>query len=159
MKDALDQGQPVQARRDRLRRARHERAEQVDRLAKIPLLYQPGTTWEYSLATDVLGRVIEAASGQRLGAFLQRRLFGPLKMNDTAFSLQDTQRGRLAEPFEKDAVTGAPIRLIDVSQPPANDSGGAGCVSTAGDYLRFVQMLLNGGTLDGVRVLSRSRSS
>jgi CubicO group peptidase (beta-lactamase class C family) len=58
-------------------------AEQVDRLAKIPLLYQPGTTWEYSLATDVLGRVVEAASGQRLGVFLQRRLFGPLKMNDT----------------------------------------------------------------------------
>ena len=131
-------------------------AEQVDRLAKIPLLYQPGTTWEYSLATDVLGRVVEAASGQRLGVFLQRRLFGPLKMNDTAFSLLDTQRGRLAEPFEKDAVTGASIRLIDVSQPPANDSGGAGCVSTAGDYLRFVQMMLNGGTLDGVRVLSRS---
>jgi len=131
-------------------------AEQVDRLAKIPLLYQPGTTWEYSLATDVLGRVVEAASGQRLGVFLQRRLFGPLRMNDTAFSLLDTQRGRLAEPFEKDAITGAPIRLIDVSQPPANDSGGAGGVSTAGDYLRFVQMMLNGGTLDGVRVLSRS---
>jgi CubicO group peptidase (beta-lactamase class C family) len=77
-------------------------------------------------------------------------------MNDTAFSLLPGQGARLAEPFEKDAVTGAPIRLIDVSQPPANDSGGAGCVSTAGDYLRFVQMMLNGGTLDGVRVLSRS---
>ena len=131
-------------------------AEQVDRLSKVPLLYQPGTTWEYSLATDLLGRVIEAASGQRLGAFLQARLFGPLKMNDTAFSLQDSQRGRLAEAFDKDPVAGTPIRLIDVSKPPGNDSAGAGCVSTAGDYLRFVQMLGNGGVLDGVRVLSRS---
>jgi CubicO group peptidase (beta-lactamase class C family) len=131
-------------------------AEQVERLAKIPLLHQPGTTWEYSLSTDVLGRVIEAASGQRLGDFLQARLFVPLKMNDTAFYLLPGQRARLAEPFDKDPVSGTPIRLIDVSQKPANDSAGAGCVSTAADYLRFELMMLNGGELDGVRVLSRS---
>jgi CubicO group peptidase (beta-lactamase class C family) len=131
-------------------------AEEVERLAKVPLLYQPGTTWEYSLATDLLGRVIEAASGQRLGDFLRARLFAPLKMNETAFQLLPSQRGRLAEAFDADPMSGTPIRLIDVSQPPANDSAGAGAVSTAGDYLRFVQMLLNGGELDGVRVLSRT---
>lgn len=131
-------------------------AEQVKRLAGIALLHQPGTTWEYSLATDVLGRVIEAASGQRLGDFLRTRLFAPLKMNDTAFYLLPGQKARLAEPFDKDPVSGAPNRLIDVSQIPANDSGGAGSVSTAADYLRFEQMLLNGGELEGVRVLSRT---
>ena len=130
--------------------------QEVERLAKIPLLHQPGSTWEYSLATDVLGRVIEAASHQRLGDFLRMRLFAPLKMNDTAFQLLPGQRARLAEPFDRDPISGAPIRLIDVSQPPANDSAGAGCVSTAADYLRFEQMMLNGGELDGVRVLSRS---
>jgi len=131
-------------------------AEEVERLAKIPLLHQPGTTWEYSLATDVLGRVVEAASGQRLGDFLRARLFAPLKMNDTAFYLLPGQEARLAEPFDKDPISGAPNKLIDVSKPPANDSGGAGSVSTARDYLRFEQMMLNGGELDGVRVLSRS---
>jgi len=131
-------------------------SDEVERLAKIPLLHQPGTTWEYSLATDVLGRVVEVASKQRLGDFLRERLFGPLKMNDTAFYLLPGRQARLAEPFEKDPITGAPNKLIDVSQPPANDSGGAGSVSTAADYLRFEQMMLNGGELDGVRVLSRS---
>lgn len=131
-------------------------AQLVERLAKVPLLYQPGTVWEYSLAIDVLGRVIEAASGKRLGDFLRERLFAPLKMNDTAFYLLPGQKSRLAEAFDKDPVSGAPIRLIDVSQVPGNDSGGAGSVSTAPDYLRFEQMLLNGGELDGVRVLSRS---
>lgn len=131
-------------------------AEQVDRLAAIPLIHQPGSTWEYSLATDVLGRVIEAASRQRLADFLRARLFAPLKMNDTAFQLLPGQGARLAEPFDKDPVSQAPVRLIDVARAPANDSAGAGCVSTAADYLRFEQMLLNGGELDGVRVLSPS---
>jgi CubicO group peptidase (beta-lactamase class C family) len=131
-------------------------AEQVERLAKIPLLYQPGTTFEYSLAVDVLGRVIEAASGKRLGDFLSERLFGPLGMVDTAFWVSQSKQQRLAEPFEKHPVTGAAIKLIDVSKPPGNDSAGAGAVSTAGDYLRFAQMLLNGGVLDGERVMSRS---
>ncbi len=131
-------------------------AEQVERLAKIPLIHQPGTTWEYSLATDLLGRVIEAASKQRLGEFLEARLFKPLKMVDTAFWLPPAKIGRLAEPFDKDPVGGGPIRLFDVSKQPGNDSGGAGTVTTAGDYLRFAQMLLNGGTLDGQRILSRT---
>jgi CubicO group peptidase (beta-lactamase class C family) len=131
-------------------------AEQVERLARIPLLYQPGTTWEYSLASDVLGRVVEAASGKRLGDFLSERLFKPLGMNDTAFWVPEAKLGRLAEPFEKDPLAGTAIRLIDVAKPPGNDSGGAGGVATAGDYLRFAQMLANGGILDGQRVLSRT---
>jgi CubicO group peptidase (beta-lactamase class C family) len=130
-------------------------AEQVERLTRIPLLYQPGTTWEYSLATDVLGRVVEAASGKRLGTFLGERVFTPLRMTDTAFWVPETKRGRVAEPFDKDPIAGAAIRLIDVSKEPGNDSGGAGGVGTAGDYLRFAKMLANGGVLDGQRVLSR----
>jgi CubicO group peptidase (beta-lactamase class C family) len=131
-------------------------AEQVERLSKIPLLYQPGTVWEYSLASDLLGRVVEAASGKRLGDFLSQRIFKPLKMVDTAFWVAEANRGRLAEPFEKDAVAGTPIKLINVSTQPGNDSGGAGGISTAGDYLRFAQMLANGGTLDGQRIMSRT---
>jgi CubicO group peptidase (beta-lactamase class C family) len=131
-------------------------AEQVERLAKIPLLYQPGSTWEYSLASDLLGRVVEAASGKRLGDFLSERIFKPLKMTDTAFWVTEANKARLAEPFEKDAVAGTPIKLIDVGNQPGNDSGGAGAVSTAGDYLRFAQMLANGGSLDGQRIISRT---
>src|SRR6185295_5788041 len=131
-------------------------AEQVERLSKIPLLYQPGSTWEYSLASDLLGRVIEAASSKRLADFLSERIFKPLKMTDTAFWVLEANKDRLAEPFEKDAVAGTPIKLIDVSKQPGNDSGGAGAVSTAGDYLRFGHMLANGGTLDGQRIVSRT---
>ena len=131
-------------------------AEQVERLAKIPLIHQPGTTWEYSLASDVLGRVVEAASGKRLGDFMSERLFKPLKMIDSAFWVPEAKITRVAEPFEKDPLAGTPIKLIEVSKQPGNDSGGAGAMSTAGDYLRFAQMLANGGVLDGQRVLSRT---
>jgi CubicO group peptidase (beta-lactamase class C family) len=131
-------------------------SEEVERLAHIPLIYQPGTTWEYSLAVDVLGRVVEAASGKRLGDFLSDRLFKPLRMDDTGFWVLEAKMPRLAEPFDKDPLTGAPIRLIDVSRQPGNDSGGAGGVSTAADYLRFAQMLANGGELDGQRIMSRT---
>lgn len=130
--------------------------EQVERLAKVPLAHQPGTVWEYSLASDVLGRVVEAAAGERLGEFLDKRLFKPLKMQDTAFWVPREKLNRLAEPLAVDAISGKPNVLMDVTTQPANDSGGAGAVSTAGDYLRFAQMLLNGGQLDGVRVMSRS---
>ena len=117
-------------------------AEQVERLAKIPLLYQPGTTWEYSLASDVLGRVVEAASGKRLGVFMAERVFVPLRMTDTAFWVPDGKRGRVAEPFDKDPLTGTAIRLIDVSKEPANDSGGAGGV---GDRGRLPPLLADAG--------------
>ena len=131
-------------------------AEEVERLAKVPLAHQPGTVWEYSLASDVLGRVVEAASGERLADFLDKRLFKPLKMVDTGFRVPQDKIGRLAKPLPTDLTSGKPNNLIDVSATPANDSGGAGGVSTAADYLRFAQMLLNGGQLDGNRILSRS---
>jgi len=131
-------------------------AEEVERLSKVPLAHQPGTVWEYSLATDVLGRVVEAASGERLADFLDKRVFRPLKMSDTGFWVPQDKIHRLAMPLPTDIISGKPNNLIDVSVAPANDSGGAGGVSTAADYLRFTQMLLNGGQLDGARVLSRS---
>lgn len=123
-------------------------------VAAAPLAKQPGTVWEYSISTDVLGRVVEAASGQRLEAFLEDRLFRPLRMNDTGFALRDGQGGRLAKHLGVDPANNQSIGMIDVSAAPGNASGGAGAISTAGDYLRFGQMLLNGGSLDGVRVLS-----
>jgi CubicO group peptidase (beta-lactamase class C family) len=131
-------------------------AEEVERLAKAPLAHQPGTVWEYSLAVDLLGRVVEAASGKRLGDFLAERLFEPLKMPDTGFWVPGAKSGRVAQPLAVDFASGQPIKVIDVSKQPNNDSGGAGGVSTAADYLRFAQMLLNGGQLDGKRVLSRT---
>ena len=131
-------------------------AEEVERLGKVPLVHQPGTVWEYGLASDVLGRVVEAAAGERLADFLDKRLFKPLKMSDTGFWVPREKIGRLAAALPTDITSGKPNNLIDVSVAPANDSGGAGGVSTPADYLRFSQMLLNGGQLDGNRVLSRS---
>ena len=131
-------------------------AEMVDRLGKAPLAQQPGSVWEYSLSVDVQGRIIEAVTGQRLGEFLQARIFQPLKMKDTGFAVSAANLPRLAEPFPKDPATGAAVKLIDVRQTPGNDSGGAGAVSTAGDYLRFCQAMLDGGQLDGARIVSRT---
>ena len=131
-------------------------AEEVERISKAPLAHQPGTVWEYSLASDMLGRVVEAASGKRLADFLDERLFKPLAMSDSGFWVPSDKLGRLAEPLPTDAASGKPNKLIDVSAPPNNDSGGAGGVSTALDYLRFAQMLLNGGQLDGKHILSRT---
>ncbi|UEM07809.1 beta-lactamase family protein (plasmid) [Skermanella rosea] len=128
--------------------------EQVKAIAQVPLVHQPGTRWEYSLASDILGRVVEKAAGMRLSEFLEQRVFQPLKMNDSGFSVAQADLPRLAEPLKTDPATGTPNKLIDVSAVPANDSGGAGAVSTAADYLRFTQMLLNGGELDGARILS-----
>jgi CubicO group peptidase (beta-lactamase class C family) len=131
-------------------------ADMADGLGKAPLAQQPGTTWEYSLSVDVQGRVIEAVTGKRLNDFMQERLFKPLKMNDTGFTVPAAKLPLVAEAFPKDPATGAPNKLIDVSKTPGNDSGGAGAVSTAGDYLRYCQAMLNGGQLDGARILSRS---
>ena len=131
-------------------------AEQIDRLSKVPLAHQPGSAWEYSLSTDVLGRVVEAVTGTTLGRFLDQRLFAPLKMTDTGFLVPNGKGVRLAQPFAKDPVTGDPIALLDVTVPQKNDAGGAGSAGTAMDYARFCQMLLNGGQLDGVRLLGRA---
>jgi CubicO group peptidase (beta-lactamase class C family) len=131
-------------------------AEQIERLAKVPLAHQPGSAWEYGLSTDVTGRVIEAVTGVTLGQFLAQRLFEPLKMPDTGFLVPNGKAARLAQPFEKDPATGNPVALLDVTVPQKNDAGGAGSAGTVGDYARFAQMLLNGGQLDGVRLLGRA---
>ncbi len=128
--------------------------EQVKALAEVPLVHQPGTVWEYSLASDVLGRVVEAASGMPLSDFLDQRLFTPLGMDTAGFSVPDNMASRIAQPFEIDPASGEPLPLIDVTAPPENASGGAGGVASAGDYLRFSQMMLDGGALGEARILS-----
>ena len=134
-------------------------AEQIQRLAQVPLAHHPGTMWEYSLSTDVLGRVVEKVSGMTLSTFLTERVFGPLKMADTAFLVPKEKVGRLAQPFAIDKATGKPITLLDVTVAQKNDAGGAGTAGTTGDYARFVQMLANGGQLDGARLLGRATVS
>ena len=129
-------------------------AEQIERLAKVPLAHQPASTFEYSLSTDVLGRVIEVISGMTLGQFLQERIFAPLAMTDSAFIVPKEKLDRLAQPFATDRATNTPINLLDVTVPQKNDAGGAGSVGTAADYARFLQMMINGGQLEGVRLLS-----
>lgn len=130
-------------------------AEHAATLAKLPLMHQPGTRWEYGRSTDVLGRVVEVIAGKSLGEVLAERIIEPLGMVDTAFFVPPSEHHRLAEPFAKDPDTGAQVQLLDVRSPPMFESGGGGLVSTAGDYVRFCQMLLNGGTFDRVRFLSR----
>ena len=123
-------------------------------LAAMPLAFEPGSAWEYSRATDVLGRLIEVISGQRLGDFLQSQILGPLKMHDTTFAVPEADWGRVAEPFAHDPDGGVPMRVIDVRQTPPLESGGGGLISTAHDYARFCQFMLNKGELDGVRLLA-----
>ena len=129
--------------------------EMVAKLGKLPLAYHPGTTWDYSMSTDVLGALIERVSGQTLDVFLAQRILGPLGMKDTGFWVEPSQHGRIAEPFAVDPDSKAQVTLTNVHQPRRWLSGGGGMVSTASDYLRFSQMLLNGGAIDGVRILSR----
>jgi CubicO group peptidase (beta-lactamase class C family) len=121
----------------------------------MPLLHQPGAKWEYSRSTDVVGRLVEVLSGLRLGDYLRRNILAPLGMTDTAFHVSMSDHARLAEAFAKDPDTGAAVQLINVKEAPNFESGGGGLVSTASDYARFLQMLLNQGRLDGVRLLSR----
>jgi CubicO group peptidase (beta-lactamase class C family) len=122
--------------------------DMVKAVASMPLLHQPGEAWEYSVSTDVLGRVIEVVSGMDLDAFIEQRITGPLKMKDTGFWVKPESVSRLAKP---DAASTLPF--ADATKKPALFSGGGGMFSTAGDYARFSQMLLNGGELDGVRLL------
>jgi CubicO group peptidase (beta-lactamase class C family) len=131
-------------------------AEQLESLGKVPLAHQPGTMWEYGLSTDVVGRVVESITGTRLSRFLDERLFRPLGMKDTTFQVDAAQAKRLAQPLEIDRATGKPITLHDVTVAPKNDAGGAGAAGTTMDYARFLQMLANGGQLDGQRVLART---
>ena len=129
-----------------------DNAEFADRIAVLPLADQPGTRWNYSHSTDVLGRVVEVASGQTLFQFEKQRLFDPLGMSDTAYYVADQAKWpRIAQPFPVDRQQVAGIR--DPTVPRRWESGGAGLVSTIADYARFLQMLLNGGKLDGKRYL------
>jgi CubicO group peptidase (beta-lactamase class C family) len=142
-------------------------AENVDRLAKVPLVSQPGAEWHYSLSTDVLGRVVEVAAGMPLDRFFQERIFSPLHMTDTAFTVAEAKWARFVNVYTSDGQGGIramkdPESFGNTHMSPAASyktgkkyfSGGAGLTSTAQDYSRFAQMLLNGGILDGVRLLS-----
>ena len=129
-------------------------ADLIERIARLPLAYQPGTTWEYSHSTDVLGRLVEVVSGQTLHQFEKARLLDRLGMPDTSFYVTDPARqARVAEPFKDDRTIGTNVEFNDPRVPRRAESGGGGMVSTAADYARFLQMLLNGGTLDGRRYL------
>jgi CubicO group peptidase (beta-lactamase class C family) len=135
-------------------------AQTAEAVCRVPLLHQPGTKWEYSISMDILGRIVEIVSGMPLDEFMQRRIFGPLKMTDTGFYVPDEKLPRLASLYNYTAEKGlAPVpsaRSIDRYRKGGNrlPSGGGGLVSTAADYLRFATMLARGGELDGVRLLS-----
>jgi CubicO group peptidase (beta-lactamase class C family) len=131
--------------------------EFINKLAKIPLAYQPGEGWMYSVSVDVQGYIVEKLSGQTLGAYMRERIFNPLKMNDTSFAVPADKLGRVATVYN-----GGPSGLTPVprdpifSKEPGLPQGGGGLYSTANDYLRFLQMLANGGELDGQRLLAPS---
>ncbi|MEE4383876.1 MAG: serine hydrolase domain-containing protein [Pseudomonadales bacterium] len=132
--------------------------EMVERLGRLPLRFQPGTRWNYSVATDVVGALVERLAGEPLDAWLAREILEPLGMEDTAFQVSDDQLPRFAACYERD---GNGLRLQDAPadspyrRPPDLLSGGGGLVSTAQDYVRFCQMLLGNGALDGHRLLGR----
>jgi CubicO group peptidase (beta-lactamase class C family) len=126
------------------------------------LLYQPGTKWVYSVSVDIQGYLVEKLSGKPLGTFMRENIFEPLGMKDTGFHVAEASTGRLAPLYAMDPKMGELLRstggnvAMDYSKEPSMPSGGGGLLSTARDYLRFSQMLLNGGVLDGVRILAPS---
>ena len=129
-------------------------AEFVNRLVKLPLASHPGTMWDYSHSTDVLGRIVEIVSNRSLYEFEKERILDPLGMKDTAFDVTDkAKQSRIAEAFPNDVTIGADTTFFDPRVPQRWQSGGGGMVGTVIDYARFCQMLLNGGTLDGKRIL------
>ena len=138
-------------------------ADVVNRLATMPLNFNPGEAWEYGPATDVVGRLVEVISGMTLDEFLRKRIFEPLKMTDTHFYVPVAKLGRFAANYQPDAANGNKIKLVEspnagsryVKEPHNYFSGAGGLASTAADYVRFHQMMLNGGELDGVRILGR----
>jgi CubicO group peptidase (beta-lactamase class C family) len=128
-------------------------AEFVSKIAKLPLAYHPGSTWEYSHSTDVLGRIVEVVSGTAFDQFVADRITIPLGLPDTGFYVPSEKLDRIAE-TQVDPTTGKRWPTFDVTKRPNLMSGGAGMVSTASDYARFAQMLLNGGVLENARLLS-----
>jgi CubicO group peptidase (beta-lactamase class C family) len=131
-------------------------AELVTKLSKLPLQYHPGTTWDYSMSTDVLARIVEVVSGVQFDAFVTEKILKPLKLSDSSFWVEgEERRSRIAE-TQIDPATGKRSPWVaDMTQRPNWISGGGGMVSTAPDYARFCLMLLNGGELDKVRLVSR----
>jgi CubicO group peptidase (beta-lactamase class C family) len=130
----------------------------VEKVGMLPMYAQPGTVWRYSVAADIQGYIVEKLSGQSLPVFMEERIFAPLGMKDTAFWAPPEKLDRLAAVYDADPATGKLIPASegawrDVTRPPAAPSGGGGLLSTAGDFARFAQMILNGGELDGVRIL------
>ncbi|MDT7514802.1 serine hydrolase domain-containing protein [Rhodoferax mekongensis] len=123
-------------------------------LSAIPYRYEPGSIWQYSRATDLLGALLERVTGMALGDYLQARILGPLGMVDTAFLVPPDKHHRIAEPFAHDPDGGVPMPLMDLRKTTPMQAGGAGLGSTAADYARFLQCMLNGGTLNGARILS-----
>ncbi|MBI1686684.1 serine hydrolase domain-containing protein [Caulobacter hibisci] len=133
--------------------------EFVEKVAKLPLVGPPGKQWKYSVGVDIQGFIVEKLSGQSLPDFMQSRIFGPLKMKDTGFWLPAEKADRLADLYmwngkEKKIIPAQGFMVLDITKPPVVASGGGGLVSTNADYARFAQMLLNGGELDGARILS-----
>ncbi|MFT4252688.1 MAG: serine hydrolase domain-containing protein, partial [Caulobacter sp.] len=130
----------------------------VQKIADLPMYSEPGKLWRYSVAADIQGLIIERLTGQALPVFMQQRIFKPLKMKDTAFWVPADKTARLAALYDADPATGKLIPAVeggwrDVTKPPPAPSGGGGLLSTAQDFARFAQMILNGGDLDGVRIL------
>jgi CubicO group peptidase (beta-lactamase class C family) len=139
----------------KLRNRHLTNAEHAAMVAKLPLMCHPGAEWNYSRSTDILGRVIEVVSGNALSGYLTERILAPLRMAETAFFTGQENAGRLAQPFPTDPWTGDAVKLFNPLEQPRMESGGGGLVSTMMDYARFCQMLLNGGALDGERVIGR----
>jgi CubicO group peptidase (beta-lactamase class C family) len=148
---------PVQLmyQQSRIRDRSIDNAEHAAIVAAMPLVCQPGAAWNYSRSTDILGRIIEIVSGKSLSAYLTERILAPLQMAETAFHAGPEYADRLAEPFANDPWTNEPVKLFNTLERPVIESGGSGLVSTTMDYARFCQMLLNGGVLDGFRIIGR----
>ena len=130
-------------------------AEFIAELAKLPLIAQPGESWDYSHSTDVIGRLVEIVSGKTLSAFLHERIFKPLGMTDTDFYVPAEKRERLAEPFPSDPDGGLPVQLIEIWSAPRFASGGGGLYSTMDDYARFARMIYQNGIFGGTRIIGR----
>jgi len=142
-------------RESRLRSRKITNAEHAAMVAELPLVCQPGAEWNYSRSTDILGRIIEVVSGKTLSAYLTERILAPLQMAETAFFTGEENASRLAEAFPTDPWSGEDVKLFNMLEKPAMESGGGGLVSTTMDYARFCQMLLGKGTLDGQRIIGR----
>jgi CubicO group peptidase (beta-lactamase class C family) len=130
-------------------------AQHVELLAGLPLMHEPGSVWDYSRATDVLGRLVEVLADAPLGEHLNDAIFKPLGMVDTGFAVSADQHARIAEPLADLIAFAPPVPVFDPRVPSVMQNGGGGLMSTAADYARFLRMLLAGGRLDGVRLLGR----